>query len=224
MKYDIIILCGGYGSRVKKYTNTRPKCLIEFNKKPFIYYQLKILKKLKINKIIISTYYKSNKIKKYLDGIKNDFEIKLIKEPSKLGTCGAIRYCLKYMKNNFFILYGDSYLNFNYKRLKRKKNLIKMAIYKNKNKFDKSNITIKKKNLISYTKNNNFAEYIDYGISCVSKKVFKINSFLNIKDLSKFYEIVSSKNFIECFIVKKRFYEIGSYRGIKDFKNMILKK
>lgn len=224
MKYDIIILCGGYGSRVKKYTNTKPKCLIEFNNKPFIYYQLKILKKLKINKTIISTYYKSDKIKKYLESLKNDFKIKLIKEPTKLGTCGAIRYCLKYMKKNFFILYGDSYLNFNYNKLKKKKNLIKMAIYKNKNKFDKSNIIIKKKNIISYSKNNNYSKYIDYGISYVSKKIFKKKNFLNIKDLSKFYEIVSSKNLIECFIVKKRFYEIGSYRGIKDFKNMILEK
>ena len=42
---QIFILNGGYGKRVKEFSFNKPKCLINFKKKPFIYYQLKLLKK-----------------------------------------------------------------------------------------------------------------------------------------------------------------------------------
>ena len=44
-KFEAIILSGGKGTRVKKYTKKIPKCLIEINGKPFLYHQLEYLKK-----------------------------------------------------------------------------------------------------------------------------------------------------------------------------------
>ena len=38
-----------------------------------------------------------------------------------LGTGGAVIKSLKYLNNNFFILYGDNYLNFDIKKCLRKK-------------------------------------------------------------------------------------------------------
>ena len=35
------------------------------------------------------------------------------------------------------------------------------------------------------------------------------------------YDMISKKNMLSKYIVNKRFYEIGSYNGIKDFKNYI---
>ena len=44
----------------------------------------------------------------------------------------------------------------------------------------------------------------------------------NIKfDLSELFEEISKQNLLSGYKVKKRFYEIGSYNGIKDFKNFI---
>ena len=51
-KYEAIILCGGKGTRVSKYTKKMPKCLININGKPFLYYQLKYLKKNNISNVI----------------------------------------------------------------------------------------------------------------------------------------------------------------------------
>ena len=39
-------------------------------------------------------------------------------------------------------MYGDSYLTLNLKNLKNKKSLSSMAIYRNDNKFDKSNVEL----------------------------------------------------------------------------------
>ena len=98
-----------------------------------------------------------------------------------------------------------------------------MAIFKNSNKYDKSNVEIKKYKYINYHKENNRKKYkyIDYGATYLNKNVFK-NYKKNKKfDLSSLFQDISKKNMIKGHIVKKRFYEIGSYKGIKDLKNFI---
>ena len=101
-----------------------------------------------------------------------------------------------------------------------------MAIFKNNNKYDRSNIEIKKLGKILYYKNkqNKKLKFIDYGVSYVNKQIF-YGIKKNIKfDLSNLFEEISKKNMLSGYKVKKRFYEIGSYNGINDFKNYLKKK
>ena len=223
-KYEAIILCGGKGTRVSKYTKKIPKCLIKFNGKPFLYYQLKYLKKHNINNIILSVGYLSNKIIKYVKKDINFINIKIVNEKKPLGTGGAVIKSLKYLNNNFFILYGDSYLNFDIKKLLKKKSISTMAVYKNNNKFDKSNVRMNNKAIIYEKKKpDKKANYIDYGVTFVKKSIFKSVSSKSKFDISILYEELSKKKLLSGYIVKKRFYEIGSYNGIKEFKKYILK-
>ncbi len=221
-KYQVLILLGGLGTRVKKFTRKIPKCLIKFNKKPFLYYQLKYLKNRGIDNVLLSSYYFSNTIKLYVKKNIDFINVKIVNDGKLLGTGGAILNSLKYMEKKFYIIYGDSYLNFDLNKIKNKKNLATMAIYKNKNLYDKSNIGLKKSNKIRYYKNveNKKLNYIDYGVSYVDKSIF--NKRLNKRfELSELYDMISKKNMLSKYIVNKRFYEIGSYNGIKDFKNYI---
>ena len=221
-KYQVLILLGGLGTRVKKFTRKIPKCLIKFNKKPFLYYQLKYLKNRGIDNVLLSSYYFSNTIKLYVKKNIDFINVKIVNDGKLLGTGGAILNSLKYMEKKFYIIYGDSYLNFDLNKIKNKKNLATMAIYKNKNLYDKSNISLKKSNKIRYYKNieNKKLNYIDYGVSYVDKSIF--NKRLNKRfELSELYDMISKKNMLSKYIVNKRFYEIGSYNGIKDFKNYI---
>ncbi len=224
-KYDVIILSGGKGTRVKNYTNNLPKCLIQVKGKPFLFYQLKYLKKYKFKNVIISTCYMSYKVKDYVKKNINFLNVKIVDDGKPLGTGGAIVKSLKYMKKNFFIIYGDSYLNFNLNKMINKKCTAIMAIYKNSNKYDKSNIKFNDKNII-YDKNNNSNkkfDYIDYGASYVNRKIFD-NLPKNKKfDLSIIFQNISKKKKLNGYVVGKRFYEIGSYKGIKDFKKYLSK-
>ncbi len=175
-KFDAIILSGGKGTRVKKYTKIKPKCLVDVNGKPFLYHQLKYLKKNNLKKIIISIGYLGKKVEKYLEQNIDFIHTKTIDDGIKpLGTGGATLKALKYLNKNFFIIYGDSYLNFDLKKMIKKKNLATMAIFKNKNKYDKSNIELKKLKKILYFKKNSKKglKYIDYGVSYVNKQIFK---------------------------------------------------
>ena len=224
-KFEAIILAGGKGTRVKKYTKNKPKCLIKVNGKPFLYYQLDFLKKNNINNVIVSAGYLNNKIKSYVNNFIDFINVKIVSDGKPLGTGGATFKSLKYLKNNFFIIYGDSYFNFKIHKLV-KRNLATMAIFKNNNKYDKSNIEIKNQGKILYYKNNinKKLKFIDYGVSFVNKQIFKGIKKNKKFDLSEFFQEISKKNMLSGYEVKKRFYEIGSYSGIKDFKNYLKKK
>jgi len=225
-KYEIIVLSGGKGTRIKKFTKKIPKCLIDINGKPFLYYQLKYLKKYGIKKVILSVGYKSEEVKNYVKNNINFIDVKIVKDGKKLlGTGGAILKSMKFLKNNFFILYGDSYLNFDLNKLRSIKNRSIMAIYRNKNKHDKSNIKIIDSNYIHYFKNTSKLRlsYIDYGISFLNKKIFKGFDINRKFDLSLLFDKISKKSQLHGFIVKKRFYEVGSYNGIKELKKYFIK-
>ena len=143
-KFEAVILSGGRGIRVKKYTRNIPKCLIEINGKPFLYHQLKYLKKNNIKGVIILVGYLGEKVKSYLEKNIDFIKVKVVSDGKKLlGTGGAVLKSLNYLKKNFFVIYGDSYLNFNLKKLINKNTIATMAIFKNQNKYDRSNIEIK---------------------------------------------------------------------------------
>ena len=223
-KYEIIILSGGKGTRIRKFTKKTPKCLIDINGKPFLYYQLRYLKKYGIKKVILSVGYKSKEVSNYVKNNINFIEVKIVNDGKRpLGTGGANLKSMKFLKNNFFILYGDSYLNFDLNKLRSIKNRSIMAIYKNKNKHDKSNIKIIDSNYIHYFKNTSKLRlsYIDYGISFLNKKIFRGLDFNRRFDLSSLFDKVSKKSQLHGLIVKKRFYEVGSYNGIKELKKYI---
>ena len=100
IKFEAIILSGGKGTRVKKYTKKIPKCLIKINKLPFIHHQLNYLKKNDIKSVIISTGYKASKVDHYLKKNIDFIKYKTVRDGKKLlGSGGAIIKSLKYYYN-----------------------------------------------------------------------------------------------------------------------------
>ena len=63
-----LILAAGRGSRINELTQNVPKCLIDFNRKPLLRWQLNSLKKYSDSTIIVGGY-SINKIKKYVHGL-----------------------------------------------------------------------------------------------------------------------------------------------------------
>ena len=130
--YKVLILAGGYGSRLDDLTKTIPKPLVRIDKDPILIHVMKIyvkygmrkffialgykgeeiikffLKK-KINKKIITTKYKINKI---------ECEITLIKTGLDTMTGGRLLKASKYIKDeNFLFTYGDGLSDVNIKKI-----------------------------------------------------------------------------------------------------------
>jgi len=220
---QILLLNGGLGKRVRSVSKKKPKCLIKFNQKSFLFWQLKYYKANGIKKVIICAGYKSQFILKELKKIKiKDLEIKIVVEKSPLGTGGAIKNCQDYLDDIFFVTYGDSWLNLKLKNVKKsfnrqnKKNML-CIINKNKINNHNPNILFHKNKILKYEKNNVLFNYIDYGLMLLSKKNIKKISKKKF-DLSFLIKKLILSNLISVYKVRKKFYEIGSLQGIKEFK------
>jgi NDP-sugar pyrophosphorylase family protein len=131
---DAIILAGGKGTRLKPLTDYVPKPLIPINNKPIIEWQIRYLRKLGINDIVICTGYKSKQIEDFLErnasfGAKVRFSF----EKSPLGTGGAIKKAAKMIHgNSFLVLNGDIITNIDITQLYKKKNSIALVELKTK--------------------------------------------------------------------------------------------
>ena len=75
---DVVILCGGYGTRLSEETHLRPKPMVEIGGKPILWHIMKIFDSHKISNFHLALGYKSNVIKDYFIGynsLNNDFSI-----------------------------------------------------------------------------------------------------------------------------------------------------
>ena len=231
--FPIIILSGGLATRLRPITEKIPKSLIDINGQPFIFHQLNLLQKRGFKRVHYCLGFLGEMIEEVIT--KSDFinkiEITFSYDGEKLlGTGGTVKKIINTLPENFFITYGDSYLDIDYFTMQKEfiklnvnsfKNGI-MAIYKNDNNFDQSNV-IFNKNRFLYSKNIISSEmnYIDYGVSILNKSHFLENENQEIFDLSLIYE----KLVIDCrlnpYEVYNRFYEIGSLKGIDEIKNFL---
>ena len=72
----VVILAGGYGTRLAEYTHTIPKPMVEIGGEPILTHIMKIFKSFEINDFIIAAGYKKEII---IDYYKNSKEFKNLK-------------------------------------------------------------------------------------------------------------------------------------------------
>lgn len=116
-----LILAGGFGTRLRPLSCTRPKTIFPLVNKPLLQWIFEKLTKNKITEVILAVnritafYLKQQKIPR------NDLRIKYSIDPPNmpLGTGGPIKNAEKLIGNSepFLVLNGDIYADLNYKEI-----------------------------------------------------------------------------------------------------------
>lgn len=112
MLKEAIILAGGFGTRLQSVVSDVPKPMAPVNNVPFLNYIFDYLAFYKIEHVVLSTGYLSEKISEcYKDEFKG-IKISYTKEETPLGTGGGIRLALeKCTTKNILVLNGDSFFD-----------------------------------------------------------------------------------------------------------------
>ena len=227
--FPIVILAGGLATRLGSLSKTTPKSLILVNEEPFIVHQLRLLKNQGFKKIVVCIGYLGNLIQKYVgDGKQFGLSVTYSEDGKKLlGTAGAIKNALSILEENFFVLYGDSYLMIDYKKIQQffmqQSKPALMTIFKNNDTGDNSNIEFNDNGIIKYDKKNKTINmtYIDYGLALFKKNIFTSNDYFY--DLSDVFQKLLKQKQLANYEVNQRFYEIGSFAGLRELKNFLTK-
>mgnify|MGYP001263092729 CR=1 FL=1 len=126
----VVILAGGYGTRLSEYTDTIPKPMVQISGKPILEHIMNIYSKYLFKDFFIALGYKSAIIKEYFLNYKNsnsdfqinlktgkinpyrdyskDWSVNLINTGQNSMTGGRILRLKEYLTETFFLTYGDA--------------------------------------------------------------------------------------------------------------------
>ncbi len=229
MTAPVAILAGGLATRLRPITETIPKSLVEVCGEPFIAHQLRLLRSRGIEDVVLCIGYLGEQIEKVV-GSGSAFGLRVrysFDGPQLLGTGGAVLRALDMLGDDFFVLYGDSYLLCDYQavlasfRASGLQGL--MTVYRNEGRFDTSNVEYQAGMIRRYDKKNltPSMRHIDYGLG-----VFRRASFAGLPaeqkfDLASHFQNLLAKGQLAGYEVSERFYEIGSVAGLGELRRLM---
>ena len=114
----VVLLAGGFGTRLSEYTKTIPKPMINIGGKPMLLYIMKQYAKYGFKDFYIALGYKGELIKKFFSKKFFDWNINLVETGMDTMTGGRLKRLKNYIgKETFMMTYGDGLSNVNLKKL-----------------------------------------------------------------------------------------------------------
>jgi NDP-sugar pyrophosphorylase family protein len=223
----VAILAGGLGTRLHPLTERIPKALVEINGEPFLAHQLRLLRAAGVERVMLCIGQHGERIREFAgDGARFGLVIDYSWDgPVLLGTAGAIRKALPLLGENFFLLYGDSYLPCPYREVAeafhRAGQPGMMTVYRNDGRWDTSNVEFSGYRILAYDKRNRTARmrHIDYGLGVFERRAFAETSNADLADV---YAHLLGRGQLAAFEVRERLYEIGSIEGLQELTTYLL--
>lgn len=103
-----LILAGGEGTRLRPLTIYTPKPVVPIVNRPFLFYQIDLLKRAGIKDITLALGYQPNKIEDIFgDGQEYDVHIRYVVETTMLGTAGAYKNSEDRLRQTTVVFNGD---------------------------------------------------------------------------------------------------------------------
>jgi len=237
----VIILAGGFGSRLSEYTKLIPKPMVKVNSYPLLIHIMQIYIKHNIKDFIIAAGYKSHVIKNYFKNFKKsgkNFSCKISGKECNVVivdtglnslTGGRIKRASKYLSNSdedFMFTYGDGVSDINISKLqrfhKKTKKIITVTAVRPPARFGEIRM---KKNLVYFFKEKPQVTdgWINGGFFVAKKSFLKL--IRGDKEILEKYPLErSAKNKQLSAYKHKGFWKCVDTKRDKDELDKILKK
>ena len=223
----VVLLAGGFGTRLSEYTRTIPKPMIDIDCKPILFHIMKFYAKHGFKNFYIALGYKGEMIKKFFNKKFFDWNINLIETGKNTMTGGRLKRLKKYIgKETFMMTYGDGLSNINLKKLlkfhKKNKKLVTLTAVRPPARFGALKL---KGNHVSYFKEKSRLDegWINGGFFVMEPEFLKFikndNTYLEREPL----EQVTKKKQLAAFKYEG-FWQCMDTKRDKDKLNKIIKK
>lgn len=220
MDCEAIIIAGGKGTRLSKYTNEIPKPMIPIAGMPVLEHQIRELSRTGIKKIYITVGHLKEVIMDYFrDGRDFGVDIEYAVENSPLGTCGVF-YCFREKINKpVVIVYGDVLFSMDLDRMYRfhreHQAEVSLAVHPNSHPYDSDLVVCDAESrVIAFDKKENAVNRAYYH-NLVNAGVF----FADASILKEFHQAEKKdfeKDLLMPLIRKGRVYAYRTTEYIKD--------
>ena len=223
----VVLLAGGFGTRLSEYTKTIPKPMIEVGGQPMLVHIMKQYAKYGFKDFYIALGYKGETIKKFFNKKFFDWNINLIETGKNTMTGGRLKRLKKYVgKTTFMMTYGDGISNVNLGKLikfhKKNKKLVTLTAVRPPARFGALKL---KGNSVSYFKEKSKLDegWINGGFFVMEPEFLKFikndNTYLEREPL----EAVTQKKQLAAFR-HEGFWQCMDTKRDRDNLNKILKR
>ena len=114
----VIILAGGYGTRISEETDSKPNPMVLLDEKPILWHVMNIFARQGIDDFVIATGYKGEVIHSWVNDLKTNWRIKPVDTGLDTQTGGRIRRASNHFKSDeFMVTYGDGVGNIKVREL-----------------------------------------------------------------------------------------------------------
>lgn len=203
----VVILAGGFGTRLAELTHSIPKPMVPIGDKPMLLHIINYYQSFGFNDFIVAGGYKIEIIENYFNNLKKNFQIEIINTGEKTMTGGRLKKLKKYLDNNdFFFTYGDGLCDVNinelYKFHKSKQKLVTVTAVRPPARF--GSLQINNENIVERFREKSQIDegWINGGYFVMNKKFIDIidndNTILErepLEILAKKKQLVAFKHF-----------------------------
>jgi histidinol-phosphate phosphatase family protein len=117
-KCHVAILAGGMGTRLRERSGDMPKPMVPVVGKPVLHHQIELCRKHGFTDIALLVQHRHETISEYFgDGSALGVTLKYAVEDAPRGTAGALRDALPILADRFLLLYGDTFLDVDLRKL-----------------------------------------------------------------------------------------------------------
>lgn len=225
-----VIVAGGLATRMRPLTQTLPKSLLPIAGRPFIDYQLDLFEAGGVTEVVLCLGYLGDRVETHLLN-KRDHHVRVVfsrEGDQLLGTGGALKLAEQLLAPEFLVTWGDSYVRADHRalfaaHLANEVALVTMGVFHNQGAHDASNVEINGSAVLRYAKGEHdpHLEYIDAGLS-----VFRRSALAEIPEgeyssLDTLFARWAVAGRMAAYVIRNRFYEIGSRTGYAEFEAFI---
>ncbi|MFN0070814.1 MAG: sugar phosphate nucleotidyltransferase [Chloroflexota bacterium] len=218
------ILAGGRATRLGPLAAERPKALMEVGGRPFIDHQLDLLHRNGFQRVVMCVGHLGEQIQAHVgSGAQFGLQVEFAFDgPTLQGTAGAIRNTANLLGEIWWVLYGDSYLDFDYRAVQShfavRTEPALMTVFRNEGRWDTSNVHYDGHLVRHYDKQwpDSSMDFIDYGATLLRRSAIDRIPEMGAADLAELYSGLAQEGLLAGFEISQRFYEIGSPAGLAD--------
>jgi MurNAc alpha-1-phosphate uridylyltransferase len=219
-----LILCAGYGVRLKPLTLTQPKPLLKIDKITLLENCINLIQSLGIEKVIINTFYLKEKIENFINEKKFNLDIKIINDGKQiLNTGGGILNMMNSSKEaDFLILNPDTVWSKSYtETIKSMEKLYFSNQIKNILLLVNKNLSFDKRlkgdfNLLENIIKKDDQNYLIYtGCQIINKDLFNLHSVRDFS-ISDIWKELVSKNKLYGYESLENFYHLTDLEIYKE--------
>lgn len=226
-----VILAGGLGTRLRPLTESVPKPMVLVNGRPFLEYELALLKNGGVDDFVVCVGHLHRHIEAHFgDGRKFGVAMRYTHDGERpLGPAGALKKAEPLLDDEFFVTYGDVYLRAPYKEMMQKVltsgRKAVMGAYRNDNRHGRSDLRVRHGVIVAYDKSGGPGmRWINYGVTAMRRRALEEVPTGREVGEEEFYGDLIRRGELLAFPIGRRPYEIGTPESLADFTKFVARR